>query len=218
VEAAGAAQPGARAAEESVAGSKASHANPASDLLLALASALWERAHVLPERTGGLASLLDASLRWDTARLTKIWEEMLGSYGDGLILSLKMRLAGHETLEDEKPWSKRRSRWSANPEAAPWTAAKIFGEIKHAIQVWYSALDFLAEPIAKAQRHMEIALYEIAVSRFGIREEFLKWRPRINDLEWWPRKNRPEWQIRVQTVDGRWLAKLLDGTIVAAKV
>ena len=68
-------------------------------------------------------------------------------------------------------------------------------------------------PALRGSHKVTVALYEWAVSRFGIREEFLQWRPTLSLVQLETRRDRPEWAVRVVTVTGKTLVRLSDGQI-----
>jgi len=73
---------------------------------------------------------------------------------------------------------------------------------------WFGAVGHALVPGLRATHKVKVALYEWAVSRFGIREKFLLWRPELSMAQLETRRDRPDWAVRVATVTGRTLVKL----------
>jgi hypothetical protein len=92
---------------------------------------------------------------------------------------------------------------------------KPAGELQRALRIWFVALWQALVPVIRGSQKVTVALYEWAVNRFGIREEFVAWRPgpSLNQLE--TREDGPEWAMRLVTVTGKTLVKLKDGRVFA---
>ena len=84
---------------------------------------------------------------------------------------------------------------------------------QRALRIWFVALGHALVPVMRASHKVTVALYDWAVSRFGIREEFLQWRPNLSLAQLETRQGRPEWAVRVVTVTGKTLVKLKDGRV-----
>ncbi|HEY6290549.1 MAG TPA: hypothetical protein VI455_03180, partial [Terriglobia bacterium] len=205
--------------------------------LRGVAQALWARLHYGREREDQVASLLEASLAWDTPRMCQLWPKLLkAEYAFDNIFDLQFRhgaearfvrpasalasggsesdgpnAAGTESGATEP--EAESEEWPVEAEERPAEAE----EVRQAVEIWFDAVrDALTGGMAGQHKSL-VALYELAVDRFGIRYEFLEWRPTLSPNQWTERKQRPEWQVRVLTVDGKAWAKLEDGRIVEAR-
>jgi hypothetical protein len=122
----------------------------------------------------------------------------------------------------------------ADSRVAPGFPARL----REALRYWFRAARHSYVKSDRELQKVEVALYELAVERFGVRKSFLEWRPRLSLDQWspygpdprapvgsgiclepgpgepQPRKNRPEWAVRVETVDAGAWAKLRDGQLI----
>jgi len=186
-----------------------------------LAESLWNRTHVFSARAAELRDLLEATLLWQPVRFLELWPKLLpAGYGrDMVILFRRTHDPGHEDIawgepEDGEP---RRKRDHLRPAIVPRSPAEAsrqhVGELQHALRIWFVAVWHALVPAIRASHNVTVALYEWAVSRFGIREEFLQWRPNLSSVQLDSRSERPEWAVRVVTVTGKTLVKLRDGRV-----
>ncbi len=187
----------------------------------ALAEALWNRTHVFSARTAELRELLEATLLWQPVRLLALWPKLLpAGYGhDMVILFRRAHAPGHEDIAwgEPEPGEPRRKRRQPHPAVVPRPEAegrrKRAGELQRALNIWFVAVWHALVPAIRTSHQVTVALYEWAVSRFGIREEFLIWRPNLSLAQLDTREGRPEWAARVVTVTGKTLVRLKDGKL-----
>ncbi len=69
------------------------------------------------------------------------------------------------------------------------------------LRLWFEAADGVLRAGSHLEQKVDVALYEFAVRRFGIRREFVAWRPQLSLDQWRERRGRPEWEVQVTTVD-----------------
>jgi hypothetical protein len=55
------------------------------------------------------------------------------------------------------------------------------------------------------------------VRRFGIRREFVAWRPELSLVQQREREGRAEWAVQVETIDGEIVLKLGDEGMTSVK-
>ncbi len=60
----------------------------------------------------------------------------------------------------------------------------------------------MADAGSRLSQKVDVAPSEFAVRQFGIRREFVAWRPELSLEQWRGREDRPEWDAWVETVDG----------------
>ena len=75
---------------------------------------------------------------------------------------------------------------------------------------WFEAADGVLGAGSRLAQSVDVALYEFAVRQFGIRREFVAWRPELGLDQWRERQGRPEWAVQVETVDGEVLVRVDD--------
>ncbi len=75
---------------------------------------------------------------------------------------------------------------------------------------WFEAADGVLDAGSRLAQNVDVALYEFAVRRFGLRRDFVAWRPELSINQWRERQGRPEWAPRVMTVDGGTALKVDD--------
>ena len=76
------------------------------------------------------------------------------------------------------------------------------------LRQWFEAAEGVRDAGLLLAQRVDVALYEFAVRRFGIRREFVAWRPELGLDQWRAREGRAEWAPRVTTVDGQVLVKV----------
>jgi hypothetical protein len=120
--------------------------------------------------------------------------------------------------KDEIGPSRRRAK--LRPAILPRSEAegrqKHAGGLQRALRIGFVAVYTLVAVMHGSQK-VTVALYDWAVSRFRIREEFVDWRPNLSLQQLETRRDRTEWAVRVVTVNGKTLVKLLDGRIFEAE-
>jgi hypothetical protein len=188
--------------------------------LHALAESLWDRMHVFSTKVAELRELLEATLEWQPGRFLPLWLKLLPVEQAYDAVGFFNRTHGphHADVawgEDEPPSPRRRT--PLRPYIVPRTEAegrqKHAGELQPALRLWFWAVEHALVPALRGSHKVTVALYDWAVSRFGIREEFLQWRPKLSLAQLDTRSGRPEWAVRVVTVTGKTLVKLSDGRI-----
>jgi hypothetical protein len=188
--------------------------------LHALAESLWDRMHVFSARVAELRELLEATLVWEPNRFLQLWLKLLPVEQAYNAVGFFNHTHGpnHADVawgEDEPPNPRRRTK--LRPYIVPRSEAegrqKHAGELQPALRLWLWAVDHALVPALRGSHKVTVALYDWAVSRFGIREEFLQWRPNLSLAQLDTRQDRPEWAVRVVTVTGKTLVKLRDGQI-----
>jgi hypothetical protein len=188
--------------------------------LQALAESLWDRMHVFSSRVAELRELLEATLVWEPNRFLPLWKKLLPvEQGYDAVAFFNHTHGPHHADvawgEDEPPNPRRRT--PLRPYITPRTEAenrqKHAGELQPALRLWLWAVEHTLVPALRGSHKVTVALYDWAVSRFGIREEFLQWRPNLSLAQLDTRHDRPEWAVRVVTVSGKTLVKLSDGRI-----
>jgi hypothetical protein len=115
--------------------------------------------------------------------------------------------------ETTLPWHESKLRPAERPRSEAEGRKVHAGELQHALRIWLHAVWYSLTPVLRASHKVTVALYDWAVSRFGIREEFLYWRPNLSLAQLDTRQDRPEWAVRVVTVTGKTWVKLSDGRI-----
>lgn len=78
------------------------------------------------------------------------------------------------------------------------------------LRQWFEAAEGVLGASSRLAQKVDVALYEFAVRHFGVRREFVAWRPELSLNQWRERQGRPEWQPRVVTVEGETVLKLDD--------
>jgi hypothetical protein len=187
---------------------------------IALAESLWTRMHAFSSRMAELRELLEATLVWQPSRFLRLWLKLLEVKSAYDAVNFFQRTHGPDREDiawgdDETTppwrWGKRRPAESPRSEAE---GRKVHaGELQHALRIWFGAVWQALVPGLRGTHKVTVALYEWATSRFGIREEFLRWRPNLSLAQLETRQGRPEWAVRVTTVTGKTLVKLSDGRI-----
>ncbi len=191
----------------------------------ALAESLWNRMHVFNARVAELRELLKATLEWQPGRFLRLWLKMLpveyaydavdffrrthGSDGEG------MAWGDDETTP---PWRECKPRPAETPHSEAEERKKHGSELQHALRIWVQAVWHALVRVMRGSHEVMVTFYDWAVSRFGIREEFLLWRPNLSLAQLDTRQHRPEWAVRVATVTGKTLVKLSDGRILTETV
>jgi hypothetical protein len=188
--------------------------------LRALAESLWNRMHAFSSRVGELRDLLEATLLWQPHRFLPLWKKLLPvEYGYGAVDFFR-RTHGPNRADiawgdDETtlPWHEGKLRPAERPRSEAEGRKVHAGELQHALRIWLHAVWHALVPVLRGSHKVTVALYDWAVSRFGIREEFLYWRPNLSLAQLDTRQDRPEWAVRVVTVTGKTWVKLSDGRI-----
>jgi len=184
-----------------------------------LAESLWSRMNVFSPRVAELRELLEATLVWHPHRFLRLWLKLLevDSAFDAVDFFQRTHGPGREEIawgDDESPHPERaKPRPAVIPRSEAEGRRIHAGELQHALRIAFAALWHARVPGLRASHKVTVALYEWAVSRFGIREEFLQWRPELSMAQRQTRRERPEWAVRVTTVTGKTLVKLSDGQI-----
>ena len=189
--------------------------------LHAFAESLWNRMHAFSARVGELRELLEATLLWQPHRFLPLWKKLLPvEYGYGAV-DFFQRTHGpnREDIawgDDETtlPWYECKLRPAERPRSEAEGRKVHAGELQHALRIWLHALWHALVPALRGSHKVTVALYDWAVSRFGIREEFLIWRPNLSLAQLESRQGRPEWAARVVTVTGKTWVKLSDGRMI----
>jgi hypothetical protein len=185
---------------------------------IALAESLWNRMHAFSSRVSELRDLLEATLLWQPHRFLPLWKKLLPvEYGYGAVdFFQQTHGANREDIawgDDETtlPWHEGKLRPAERPRSEAEERKVHAGELQHALRIWLHAVWHALVPVLRGSHKVTVALYDWAVSRFGIREEFLRWRPNLSLAQLDTRHDRPEWAVRVTTVTGKTLVKLSDG-------
>jgi hypothetical protein len=190
--------------------------------LRALAESLWNRMHAFSPRVAELRELLEATLVWQPSRFLRLWVKLLEVETAYDCVGFFQRTHGPERQniewgddETTSPWDLNRRGAKPRPAIIPHSEAegrrKHAGELQHALRIWFGAVWHALVPALRGSHQVTVDLYDWAVSRFGIREEFLRWRPTLSLAQLDTRQGRPEWAVRVTTVTGKTLVKLSDG-------
>ncbi|HUI42905.1 MAG TPA: hypothetical protein VL523_13145 [Terriglobia bacterium] len=177
----------------SLRGDQSEIANPE---LLRLAEVLWARLHLFEARARGLAALLEATLKWDTASLARGWRALL-SPNDAYDAA---GLIGARVGPDLD---------RADARVSPGPA----GPLQAALGYWFLGVMYASARAAQGSYEVTVMMWDLGVGRFGLWEELLEWRPKLSLNHRAEREGRPEWQLRVTTVQGKTLVKLPDGSI-----
>ena len=188
--------------------------------LHALAESLWNRIHVFSDQVAALRDLLEATLVWVPNRFLRLWLKMLPVEQAFAAVDFFQHTHGPDHADmawGEDELSNSRGRTKPRPYIVPRSEAegrhKHAGELQTALRLWFHALWHALGPAIRGSHKVTVALYDWAVSRFGIREEFLQWRPNLSPAQRHTRHDRPEWAVRVVTVTGKTLVKLSDTRI-----
>jgi hypothetical protein len=186
--------------------------------LRALAESLWNRMNVFSPRVAELRELLEATLVWQPNRFLQLWLKLLEVESAYDAVNFFQRTHGPGRLdiawgddETTPPWRWGKRRPAERPRSEDEGRKVHAGELQHALRIWFAAVWHALVPALRGSHKVTVALYEWAVSRFGIREEFLQWRPNLSLAQLESRQGRPEWAVRVVTVTGKTLVKLSDG-------
>ncbi|HXJ92808.1 MAG TPA: hypothetical protein VMT20_07990 [Terriglobia bacterium] len=186
--------------------------------LHALAESLWNRMHVFSDRLAGLRELLEATLEWQPVRFLRLWLKLLPvEYAYDSVAFFKCAHGpNREDIawgddETTPPWRDGKRRPAETPRSEAEGRKQQGGELQHALRIWFDAVRYVLVPVMRSTHQVTVALYDWAVSRFGIREEFLVWRPNLSSVQRDTREGRPEWAVRVVTTTGKTLVKLRDG-------
>ncbi len=189
--------------------------------LHALAESLWNRMHVFSDRVAELRDLLEATLEWQPSRFLRLWVKLLPleyAYANVDFFRSTHGPACEDIAwgddETTPPWRDGKQRPAEVPRSEGEERKKHSGELQHALRIGFVALRNALLPVMRSTHKVKVALYEWAVSRFGIREEFLVWRPNLSSVQRDTREGRPEWAVRVVTTTGKTLVKLSDGRIL----
>jgi len=75
---------------------------------------------------------------------------------------------------------------------------------------WFEAADGVLDAGSRLAQPVDVALYEFAVRRFGVRRDFVGWRPELSLNQRREREGCPEWAPQVETVDGGTVVKIRD--------
>ena len=185
--------------------------NPSSTVS-AFASLLWLRLGVLSHRRTRLIALLAATLEWDPDRLVPLWDELLSPdaafYAHGLLArAAKLGLKTHARAIAFRP---ARRRTPPPPDTHPRL-------LLDALQYWFGGFNHTSYCAFIDAHNAHVALWDLAVERFGVTRELLAWRPPLSGNQWDVRCERPEWQVRVTDVDGKEWVKLEDGQMFEPK-
>lgn len=105
------------------------------------------------------------------------------------------------------------SRKSSVAGGKPGSRTRALLEMRKFMLDWQAAVDYTGHHANLSAHQVEVTLYDVAVYCFGIRRQFLEWRPRLSSVQLETRRERPEWQVRVMTADGEAWVKLSDGRI-----
>ena len=186
--------------------------------LRALAEALWERLHGFSSSVAPLRQLLEATLVWQPNRFLPMWLKLLPvEYAWHVVNSFQRTHGpGREEIawgydESANPGRDRKPRPAVAPCSEAEGRQQHAGELQRALRIWFVAVWHALLPVMRSTYKVTVALYDWAVSRFGIREEFVAWRPELSVAQLQTRQDRPEWATRVVTVTGKTLVKLQDG-------
>ena len=205
-----------------------------------VADALWDRLCDGLERHDQIASLLAASLAWDMRRLWPLWKELLPvEYAFDCLDAWRARSAAFtrarrtrqaaraphptptappaDTPGEAKPAGSAAEESRSSEPIGPEDRGAVAEEVRFVTAIWFNALRSTLGAAARTEQKFDVALYELAVERFGIHYQFLEWRPPLSPNQWSERKQRPEWQPGVTTVDGARWVKLEDGRIVKGR-
>jgi len=212
---------GARASRPQEAQKPAAGETPAlPGYLHALAESLWNRMNVFSPRMAELRELLEATLVWQPSRFLRLWLKLLPVEHAYHAVSFFERTHGPDRVdmawgddETTPPWRAGKPRPAERPRSEAEGRKVHTGELQHALRNWFHAVWQALVPGLRGTHKVTVALYDWAVSRFGIREEFLQWRPNLSLAQLDTRRGRAEWAVRVVTVTGKILVKLRDGRI-----
>ena len=176
--------------------------------------------HALSARVTELRDLLEATLVWQPTRFLRLWLKLLDpEYAYDAVDFFQRTHGPHrEDIawgddETTPPWRWGKRRPAERPGSEAEGRKVHAGELQHALRNWFRAVWQALVPGLRGTHKVKVALYEWAVSRFGIREEFLVWRPNLSLAQLETRHDRPEWAVRVVTATGKTLVKLSDGRI-----
>jgi hypothetical protein len=184
-----------------------------------LAEALWQRANFFQVRAVELEELLEATLVWDRSRLEPLWWKLLPPrHAHGILVELEYQRFVQRRAEAARPGHEGASVAPGPPLACSPNSESRTG-LRDYLLDWFAAVDHTSQGALLCSHRVEVALYDLAVQRCGIRREFLDWRPNLSavqeeaQVQGQARRDRPEWQIRVVTADGETWVKLRDGRV-----